>query len=106
MSSITLNASFDKNVSLQINDVIYYQDVNGNTNRIGPLTSMSGTTVTCTVDGDVNTLNNCNFLFFVKENEINTSGLLGYYAEIDFTNDSREYAELFAVNSEIFISSN
>ncbi len=106
MSSITLNASFDKNVSLQINDVIYYQDVNGNTNRIGPLTSMSGTTVTCTVDGDVNTLNNGNFLFFVKENEINTSGLLGYYAEIDFTNDSREYAELFAVNSEIFISSN
>ena len=106
MSSITLNASFDKNVSLQINDVIYYQDVNGNTNRIGPLTSMSGTTVTWTVDGDVNTLNNGNFLFFVKENEINTSGLLGYYAEIDFTNDSREYAELFAVNSEIFISSN
>ena len=106
MSSITLNASFDKNVSLQINDVIYYQDVNGNTNRIGPLTSMSGTTVTCTVDGDINTLNNGNFLFFVKENEINTSGLLGYYAEIDFTNDSREYAELFAVNSEIFISSN
>ena len=106
MSSITLNASFDKNVSLQINDVIYYQDVNGNTNRIGPLTSMSGSTVTCTVDGDVNTLNNGNFLFFVKENEINTSGLLGYYAEIDFTNDSREYAELFAVNSEIFISSN
>ena len=106
MSSITLNASFSKNASLQINDVIYYQDVNGNTNRIGPLTSMSGTTVTCTVDGDVNTLNNGNFLFFVKENEINTSGLLGYYAEIDFTNDSREYAELFAVNSEIFISSN
>ncbi len=106
MSSITLNASFDKNVSLQINDVIYYQDINGNTNRIGPLTSMSDTTVTCTVDGDVNNLNNGNFLFFVKENEINTSGLLGYYAEIDFTNDSREYAELFAVNSEIFISSN
>ena len=81
MSSITLNASFSKNASLQINDVIYYQDINGNTYRIGPLTSMSDTTVT-------------------------TSGLLGYYAEIDFTNDSRDYAELFAVNSEIFISSN
>tara|TARA_R100000742_G_C4183954_1_gene18156 strand:- start:92 stop:412 length:321 start_codon:yes stop_codon:yes gene_type:complete len=106
MSSITLNASFDKNVSLQINDILYYQDVTGTTNRIGPLTSMSDTTVTCTVDGDVSQLNNGNFLFFAKENEINTSGLLGYYAEIDFTNDSRDYAELFAVNSEIFISSN
>ena len=106
MSSITLNASFSKNASLQINDVIYYQDINGNTYRIGPLTSMSDTTVTCTVDGDVNQLNQGNFLFFAKENEINTSGLLGYYAEIDFTNDSRDYAELFAVNSEIFISSN
>lgn len=106
MSSITLNASFDKNVSLQINDVIYYQNVAGETNRIGPLISKSNTTITCTVDGDVSSLNNGNFLFFVKENEINTSSLIGYFAEIDFTNDSREYAELFAVNSEISISSN
>ena len=34
------------------------------------------------------------------------SGVLGYYAEAKFVNDSKAKAELFAVSSEIIINSN
>ena len=49
---------------------------------------------------------NTSFIFFGKDNEINTSGLIGYYAKVKFVNETTEYAELFAVNSEIFLSNN
>ena len=35
----------------------------------------------------------------------NPSGLLGYYAEVCFRNDSRTEAELFGINADIFESS-
>jgi len=45
-------------------------------------------------------------LFFGKDNIVNSSGIIGYYAEVNLSNNSEQEAELFAVNSEIFISSN
>ena len=45
------------------------------------------------------------FLMFSKFSQ-GDSGVLGYYAEAKFINDSREKAELFAVSSEIIINSN
>jgi hypothetical protein len=45
------------------------------------------------------------YAFFLKSNQINTSGLLGYYANVTFTNTDKGFAELFAINSEVFISS-
>ena len=45
------------------------------------------------------------FIMFSKF-EQGDSGVLGYYAEAKFVNDSREKAELFAVSSEIIINSN
>ena len=45
------------------------------------------------------------FIMFSKFSQ-GDSGLLGYYAEAKFVNDSREKAELFAVSSEIIINSN
>ena len=45
------------------------------------------------------------FIMFSKF-EQGDSGLLGYYAEAKFVNDSKEKAELFAVSSEIIINSN
>jgi len=44
-------------------------------------------------------------MLFAKNSQVNTSGLLGYYAEVKLTNSSTFKEELFAVNSEIFISS-
>jgi len=45
------------------------------------------------------------FIMFSKF-EQGDSGVLGYYAEAKFVNDSTEKAELFAVSSEIIINSN
>jgi len=45
------------------------------------------------------------FVMFSKFSQ-GDSGVLGYYAEAKFINDSREKAELFAVSSEIIINSN
>ena len=45
------------------------------------------------------------FIFFSKDNQANASGLIGYFAEIKFKNDSTTEAELFSVGSEFFESS-
>ena len=45
------------------------------------------------------------FIMFSKF-EQGDSGVLGYYAEAKFVNDSRSKAELFAVSSDIIINSN
>ena len=45
------------------------------------------------------------FILFSKDASANMSSLLGYYAEVEFVNNSTEEAEIFAVNSEIVESS-
>jgi hypothetical protein len=111
MSQITLNINVKRNTSLQVGDIIYYLGTNGTAiKRIGKLISKTNSVIVCEIDaspvGDISQLSNNSYIFFSKDSIINTSGLLGYYAEINFSNDSTEHAELFAVNSEIFISSN
>tara|TARA_Y100001938_G_scaffold43892_1_gene60920 strand:+ start:1907 stop:2281 length:375 start_codon:yes stop_codon:yes gene_type:complete len=45
------------------------------------------------------------FLMFAKDKRVNTSNLVGYYADIKFSNNSNERIELFSVGSEVFESS-
>lgn len=40
------------------------------------------------------------YFLFSKSNKVNTSGLVGYYAEVKMNNDSTNEIELFAVSSE------
>ena len=42
---------------------------------------------------------------FAKDRTVNTSSLIGYYADVQFKNNSTEKVELFAVSSEITESS-
>jgi hypothetical protein len=42
---------------------------------------------------------------FSKDNKANMSSILGYYAEIEFKNNSKTEAELFSVGTEVFESS-
>lgn len=106
MSNITLEISFDKNTSLQLGDIIYYLASNNSIEKIGSVTAIGDNTITCNVTENISGLASNSYIFFGKDNQINTSGILGYYAQVDFTNNSKTEAELFAVNSEIFISSN
>jgi len=45
------------------------------------------------------------FIMFAKDNAVNLSSVLGYYAEVTFNNNSREEAELFSIGSDVFESS-
>ena len=106
MSNITLEHTFIKNTSLQTGDQIYYLTDNGDVERVGPVVSILDNYIICTAEGDLSGLKNTSYIFFGKDNSKNTSGIIGYYAEVNLNNNSKDHAELFAVNSEIFISSN
>lgn len=106
MSNITLEYNFSKNTSLQAGDQIYYLTDSNTVERIGPAVSILDNYIICTAEGDLSGLKNTSYIFFGKDNSKNTSGVIGYYAEINLENDSKDHAELFAVNSDIFISSN
>lgn len=108
MDSITLTFPKDLNVSLQksVGDIVYFLDSEGTKRRIGECTNISGKTITCKIEPWRKRPQPNDYIFFGKENIINSSGLVGYYAEVEMENTSTEKKELFAVNSEIFLSSN
>ena len=45
------------------------------------------------------------FLLFSKDNDVNLSSMLGYYADVQFKNFSTSHAELFTVGAEVTQSS-
>jgi len=42
---------------------------------------------------------------FAKASEINLSGLVGYYSQVELRNNSREKAEIYSVGAEVTASS-
>ena len=106
------------NSSLQVGDTIYYvptppnptpYDVGSlsNVQEYGVLTAITDITIgfKLTIDSSFASPITSNYLMFAKEKKINTTSLLGYYADIKFINNSRDKAELFSVGSEITESS-
>ena len=49
--------------------------------------------------------NSRQFFSFAKDIRVNESSLKGYYADVTFVNASNKYAELFAISSDIALSS-
>ena len=102
----TINIDGEINVSLQPGDAIYSTEPSGlrliNTvfsiDRLNNSIRLSGASPSPLP-------NPTDFMLFTKDSQVNTSGLLGYYADIEFSVTSGAKKELFAVNSEIFISS-
>ena len=45
------------------------------------------------------------FIFFSKDNKANLSSMLGYFASVEFKNNSTTEGELFSVGCDIFESS-
>jgi len=45
------------------------------------------------------------FIFFAKNNAVELSSIKGYYANVNFINDSRKRAELFSVACGVAVSS-
>jgi|TARA_B110000495_G_C22895132_1_gene522204 hypothetical protein len=111
--AIKINLKNDiDNVSLQIGDVAYYvKDDDTSTSvtsftdsveRIGMITSIgtSYIVVDSAIEPPVDA-----FLMFSKDKVANNTSLLGYFAEVKLINNSTEKAELFALSSEIGLSS-
>ena len=93
------------NVSLQIGDEVY-RDVSGTITALGTVSGINKSNKVVTTTGsDIGTVAGNTFIFFVKDTEKNTSGLIGYYGETKMSTSSGDKKELFAVNSEVFISS-
>lgn len=128
MATVTLTFSNSINVSLQAKatnvasntsnsdngawDNIYFVQISngkqfGEVKYLGYCTAVDRTnnTVSVEVATDTPTPTANDFIFFAKSNIVNTSALSGYFAEIEMKNDSTSYAELFAVSSEVSISS-
>ena len=115
------------NTSLQVGDVIYYvptispsaiiptYDVGVDLNNdgiadvkeYGILTVITETAAgfTLTVDSVSSIVVDTEYIMFAKEKKANTTSLAGYYADIQFVNNSKEKAELFSVGSEVTESS-
>ena len=125
MASISLTFPDSLNVSLQIGDTAYYVATNtkggfltsqqsGNTNeetivKIGVVSAITQHTNTITIATNTLQANQLpttsSYIFFSKDNEVNSSSLLGYYAKVTFTNDSTTEAELFSIGCVVGESS-
>jgi hypothetical protein len=119
--------NFDKNIneSVQVGDELYYSDISSGTPTAPIKAGPNGATCTIedigkkyiTVDSLVTGLNtgSDSFFMFLKPEHTdpslpnggytNVSSLKGYYAEVSMTTDSTSKQELFAVGSEVTISS-
>jgi len=106
MAKRTLTLTFPNplNISVQINDILYWNNA-GTVIEIGKILTINGKVITCEIeDNQVNPSADA-FILFSKDNRKNLTSITGYYAEVEMRNDSHEYAEIFTIGSEIFESS-
>ena len=123
MPDITIQVTRTDYPSLQIGDTAYYSSTTSsagfNTSnsftKIGLVKGISNatalddgtetTTLTCEIDDATPVPTTSNFIFFSKDNKVNLTSLLGYFASTKFVNTSTAKAELFSVGCEIAESS-
>tara|TARA_R110000851_G_scaffold134926_1_gene270302 strand:- start:208 stop:576 length:369 start_codon:yes stop_codon:yes gene_type:complete len=121
MAAVTLTFSAPLNVSCQVGDTAYYVAVandggfltNGSDNivEIGQIRQItngqtSTPTIICESDIAYNLVNGVtSFILFSKNNKVNLSSVLGYYAEAKFVNNSKTESEIFSAAMDVFDSS-
>ena len=116
MSSLNQNIlTFDNaiNSSLQVGDTIYFRQPNqfngftilnySDITKCGTVVEVTHSTIE--VSDMISTPLTGDFVLFTKNNAINTSSLLGYYADVKLENNSKIKAEIFSIGSEITESS-
>jgi hypothetical protein len=114
MADITITFGQNINSSLSVGDSIYYVSLatsggfnvsSGDIVKLGTVTSKTSTTVVVDTPDNVTVPTTSDFIFFSKDNAVNLSSLLGYYAEVKFTNNSTNAAELFSIGIDVVESS-
>ena len=117
---LTITFNNNLNESLQVGDIAYYSPLStvagsgfntvttGNITKIGNVTDIdkSAKQVSIMVDIDaVTTPSMGDYIMFEKDKRVNSSSLIGYYADVNFVNYSTEKVELFSIGSDFFESS-
>ena len=111
------------NVSIQPGDIIYYCNIKNNqagknhpsnvglnteVKRFGTVTAVNHTDqkITCTKfnPGGPN-ITASHYVFFSKDRRVNLSGIVGYFAETEYRNESKLPAEMFATAANYVESS-
>jgi hypothetical protein len=112
MDQITLKFSYPINTSVQVGDIAYFTKAtnaykSNDIKKIGKIITIDQTTNTleCEISPSQERPSIPDFILFSKDNTQNTGSVLGYYARLQFRNDSTEYAEIFSIGSEVFDSS-
>ena len=109
MANITITFANPLPVTLQIGDIAWYLDVDAIPQpkeiKMGPITSINDKTIVVNAAAGVADPDTSDFIFYVKDPVGKVGQLKGYYAEIQFRNNTTKYAELFSVGTEIFESS-
>ena len=113
---ITLTFNEPLNFSLAIGDTIHYSSpamsggyqVSQDWEKLGEVVEINGKIVT--VKNDTILLPPVisvvtSYFSFTKPNKVNLTNLTGYFAEVQFVNNDKKKAELFAVGSEVVESS-
>jgi|11BtaG_2_1085332.scaffolds.fasta_scaffold01218_3 hypothetical protein len=98
----------NQNASVQVGDHAYYSTVDAGSNlnapiHIGEIISVAPSYID--VEGFGNGVSNQDYIMFKKNNQVNKSGIKGYYSEFKFTTSSTAPQELFSVGSEVVESS-
>ncbi|WP_290940567.1 hypothetical protein [Hyphomonas sp.] len=110
MALITLTFSGTINTSVQINDIVYAVNTvslggfnTGSSNDItilGPVTSVTTNTVVYDDTASGNQPSAGDFIMFSKDNTVNMTSLLGYFARVQLTNnDVSNHGELFSLEA-------
>lgn len=103
------------NFSAQIGDIVYYSlprvgythsELN-QTFLLGPIIDITDNSITVEYENTISTAPPPGaFISFVKDKRVNTSSLVGYYAEVKLVNNARDCdVELFSIGSDIQVSS-
>lgn len=110
MANITLEFSNPLPEGIQATDIAWYLDISaGEEIKMGPITSITQGPPTWTVivnaEAGVVPPDASDFIFYEKNPITYIGSLKGYYAEVQFVNNTTDYAELYSVGTEIFESS-
>tara|TARA_R100000231_G_scaffold139341_1_gene120258 strand:- start:3194 stop:3559 length:366 start_codon:yes stop_codon:yes gene_type:complete len=120
MPTITIEIPKSDFLSLQVGDTAYYATPNDNIAgfrnadqsdivEIGTITAVTiaspNVVLTCEIDAGTTPPTSSDFILFSKDNKVNLSSLLGYYASVKLRNNSTTKAEMYSVACEINESS-
>lgn len=107
---MTINLNENINSSLQVGDTLYYVTLNDfplsndvDPILIGKVTNINGNSIE--TEETAATPSAGDFLMFVKNNKVNTSGLKGYYAKARLELQTASVGKLFSVSAEVSESS-